>query len=345
MKIRRLLLGAVILGCFATLAVIGREAEPSTNRMTTSAEKFVALMTPEQKTKALFPFESKERINWNFVPLQDKEKNPTRKGLRFQEMTAEQKKAALALLESGTSEGGYKRATTIMSLETILHDLESKSPNNVRSPDWYFVSIYGSPAKTGKWGWRFEGHHLSLSYTLDSGKVLSATPSFFGANPAEVKTGDRKGLRTLPEAEEPVAQLLESLSDEQRKVAIQTRQFGEIEQGKSKTNVGATVGLSAEKMNAAQKDSLWKLLEGYANRMPADIASEQLAAVKKAGLEKVHFALAREESKPGKPYSYRIQGPTFVIEFLNIQSDAANNPANHIHSSWRNMAGDFGMIE
>src|SRR5262245_31826478 len=131
MKLQRILLGTGIVLGLVSLAVVGREAEPTPSKMTTAADKFVSLLTPEPKTKATVPFESKERFNWNFVPLQDKEKKPTRKGLRFEEMTAEQKKAALALLEAGTSPEGYKKATTIMSLESILAEQEKKAPNNV----------------------------------------------------------------------------------------------------------------------------------------------------------------------------------------------------------------------
>lgn len=341
MKLHRLFLGLGIVVALTGLAVVGREAEPTPARMAAAAEKFLSLLTPEQKTQAAFVFDSKERINWNFVPMQDKERQPTRKGVRLQVLNEAQKKAALELLAAGTSPEGYKAATTIMSLESILNELE-KGKGNVRSPEWYFVSIFGTPSKTGKWGWRFEGHHLSLSYTLDGGKVVAATPAFFGANPAEVKSGDRKGLRVLPESEDPVQKLVASLTDEQRKVVVQPKQFPEIEQGKARPMVGPAVGLPASKMDAAQKELLTRILSGYASRMPADVATEQMEAVKAAGVDKVHFAYAREDSKPGKPYTYRVQGPTFVIEFLNVQGDAANNPANHIHSSWRNMAGDFG---
>src|SRR5262249_54171239 len=146
-------------------------------------------------------FDSKERTNWHFVPLQDKEKRPTRKGLPLGEMNEEQRKAALALVSAGTSPEGDKKATTIMSLETILRELE-RGGAMVRDPAWYFFTVFGTPSKTGKWGWRVEGHHLSLNFTLDGGKVISATPAFFGANPATVMQGPRKGLRTLPEAED-----------------------------------------------------------------------------------------------------------------------------------------------
>src|SRR5262249_21560987 len=171
------------------------------------------------------------------------------------------------------------------------------------------------------------------------------TPYFFGANPAEIKSGPKKGVRTLSEAEDPPRELLTTLTEEQQKVALQTKQFDEIEQGKAKPNVGDPVGLPGAQMNEQQKAILLKLLQGYADRMPPEVGALEMDRVKAAGLDKVHFAMAREEDKPGKPYTYRVQGPTFVIEFLNVQADSAGNPANHIHSSWRNLQGDFGLAQ
>ena len=92
-------------------------------------------------------------------------------------MSADQKKAALALVRSGTSEQGNVAAVTIMSLEAILRDQE-KGGAMVRNPEWYFFTIFGTPSKTGQWGWRVEGHHLSLNFTVDKSKVLAATPAF-----------------------------------------------------------------------------------------------------------------------------------------------------------------------
>src|SRR5262249_32433846 len=152
--------------------------------------------------------------NWHFIPLQDQEKKSTRKGLPLAEMNADQRKAALDLLKAGTSPGGDKKATTIMSLEAILKELE-KGGAMVRNPDWYFFSIFGKPSNSGRWGWRVEGHHLALNFVVDGGKVVSSTPAFFGANPAKVKGGPRDGLRTLPEAEDLARDLFNSLDGDQ----------------------------------------------------------------------------------------------------------------------------------
>ncbi|MFL5339880.1 MAG: DUF3500 domain-containing protein, partial [Gemmataceae bacterium] len=270
-----------------------------------------------------------------------KDKRPGRKGLRLEEMTEDQKKPVLELLRSGTSDSGFQQAVTIMSLETILHDLE-KNGAMVRNPGWYFVTIFGAPAKTGSWGWRIEGHHLSLNFTVKDGQVASATPAFFGANPAEIKTGDKKGQRVLADVEDAAAALAGSLDGVQRTAALQPKQFGELAQHEPQEKTGPLVGLPGEKMTQSQKDLLAKLLKAYTARMPAAIGEAQWKSVSDAGLDKVYFAFSGT-FEPGKQHSYRVQGPTFVVQFLNVQDDSAKNPANHIHSAWRELPSDFAL--
>jgi len=257
-------------------------------------------------------------------------------------MTDKQKGLTKALLRAGTSEPGYKKATTIMALESVLADLEKRGAI-VRDPEWYFVTIFGTPSKTGNWGWRLEGHHLSLNFTLDGGKVVAATPFFMGANPAEVQGEKLKGTVALPGSMERFRELLKALDEDQRKAAYQKRVFKEIDEGNAQVKLGKPTGLAGSKMNDKQKAALQKLIDTYAERMPPDVAAAELAAVKKAGLDSVYFAYGLGDGTPGKPYQYRVQGPTFVIEFINEQADSAKNPANHIHSVWRKIEGDFGL--
>jgi hypothetical protein len=342
MKLKQLLLVGMLAAVLVGAACLSKEGDAAGVQMSDAAAKLVNNLSDDQKSKALLAFDDKERTNWNFVPLQDKDRNPTRKGLRFGQMTEEQKETTRALLRAGTSRTGFLKATTIMSLESILADLE-KNGAMVRNPGWYFLSIFGTPSKIGKWGWRIEGHHLSLNFVVDRGKIVGSTPAFFGANPAEIKQGAKKGLRTLPEAEDLARELFASLDDDQRKVAGQPKQFAEIEQGKPVANAGAAKGLAGASMKDKQRDLLMKLVQSYAERMPPEVATAELADVKSAGIDKIHFAFAQDSDKPGKPYTYRVQGPTFLIEFLNVQSDSAGNPANHIHSCWRDPRGDFGI--
>jgi hypothetical protein len=344
MKLTRVLLALVILAGLVGVAEVAQRAEPPGMVMVSVADGLVQSLNAEQKAKALFPFDSKERTNWWFTPQQDKNRKPTRKGLPLYDMTAEQKETAKALVRAGTSAAGAQKALTIMSLESILHELEQpRGGAMVRDPEWYFFTIFGTPAKSGKWGWRVEGHHLSLNFVVEGGKVAAATPAFFGANPATVKAGPRKGLRTLPEAEDLARELVKALEPEQQKLAYRKKPpLPEPQEKTAKPSVGPPQGIAAAQLNDGQRAILKKLVESYAHRLPADVAEAELQRVRAAGFDKIHF-LYTGGTEPGQGHTYRVQGPTFVIEFLNMQADSANNPANHIHSVWRRIDGDFGL--
>jgi hypothetical protein len=331
----------VCLVAVGGVAWVAQSTRTAGAKMAAAANAFLATLTPEQKAKVSYPYDSPERVNWYYVPHQDKDKKPLRKGIKLEDMSDGQKAAALELLKTGLSEKSYGQATTIMSLESLLKELEGNGANT-RNPTWYFVTIFGEPSNTGQWGWRFEGHHLSVNLTLDKGVVVSATPIQLGANPAEVRDGARKGLRTLPEVEDLAKELIASLDPDQKKVAKQPKQFPDV-LAKPRLEVKDPVGLAQGKMTDAQKATLWKLMEAYANRATGEAAEDELKRAKDAGLDKVHFAYCIEDDKPGKPYTYRVHGPTFVIEFINAQADSAKNPANHIHSAWRTLPADFGL--
>lgn len=341
MKLSQLLFASLAVACLVGVAFVRQNAESTSDQMVTAAQNFLDTLNGDQKKEAQFKFNDAERTNWHFIPMQEGDK-PTRKGLILQQMNDKQRKATLALLRTGTSSVGYDKATIIMSLEGILAELEKRG-RFTRSPDWYFVSIFGKPSKNGKWGWRIEGHHLSLNFTLNNGKVISATPAFFGSNPAVVTKGPKKGLQVLEGCEVLAQKLFNSLDDKQKNVALQDKHFAEIEQGKPRPNVGKAKGLAAAKMNEDQKNTLAKLIRTYTERMPKAVGEQQWDRVEKAGIDRVHFAYTGMKGK--KPYTYRVQGPTFVIEFLNVQGDSLGNPANHVHSIWRNLQGDFGFAK
>jgi hypothetical protein len=336
----RTFLLSLAVGFTLTVALVGQSNKPTGAKLADAANAFLATLPAELRTKATFTMDDPHREAWYFTPQQDKDRKYTRKGVPMELLNGDQKAAVLALAKAGLSAKGYEQATTIMSLEGILRDLEGDKGAMVRNPNWYFVSIFGEPSNTGTWGWRLEGHHLSLNMTLDKGEIIAATPMLFGANPAEVKAGDKKGLRTLPEIEDLAKDLIKSLTDEQQKTAKQAKQLPEIKENQAKADVGEMVGIAHAKLTADQQKTLGKLVEAYANRLATDAAAEELQRVKAAGLEKIHFAFAGDTT-PGKGYTYRIHGPTFVVEFLNVQADGAKNPANHIHSAWRRLPTDF----
>ena len=347
-RLRSLVLALVAVG-FASFALVGRPADATGAKMADAAKTFLGTLNDEQKQKATFSFDDKKRLAWFFTPQQDKEKKFTRIGTRLEEMSPEQKTAALGLLKSGLSKSGYEQAVTIMSLEGILKDLEGEKGAMVRNTGWYFVSVFGDPSNTGSWGWRFEGHHMSVNYTLDKGEVVAASPLMFGANPAEVKAGERKGLRTLPAIEDHARALIKSLTDEQSKVAKQPAEAGyekkwEIKENNPRADVGEPVGITADKFNDDQRRTLVSLLKAYVDRMPEDLAKKESSGLANLKWAQVYFAYTGSPA-PGEPYTYRVYAPEFVVEFLNVQADSAKNAANHIHSAWRRLPADFGLAK
>ena len=340
-RLRSPLLAVAAAGILA-LVLTGQPPAPTGPRMADAAGKLLAALDAGQKAKAAFPFDDKHRTGWFFTPQQDKEKQPLRVGLRLDQMTAAQKAVALGLLKTGLSEKGYEQAATIMSLEGLLADLEGPTGAMTRSPGWYFVSVFGDPSNTGAWSWRFEGHHLSVNYTLDKGEVVSATPLLFASNPAEVKDGPRKGLRTLPGVEDHAKALIASLTADQDKVAKQPKHFPEIKEGVPAADAGPPVGITSDALSADQRKTLAKLLEAYAGRMPEGLAAVESKRAADTPPGELYFGYSGS-TEPGKGYTYRVQGPGFVVEFLNVQADSAKNPANHIHSAWRRLPADFAV--
>ena len=223
-----------------------------------------------------------------------------------------------------------------MSLEAVLAQLEAgKAGAAVRDPERYFVSIFGTPGK-GAWGWRVEGHHLSLNFTATDDKAPAMTPSFFGTNPGEVRTGGRTGTRILGKEEDLGRALVKSLSDEQKKEAvILVEAPKEILNDPNRVEPTKPEGITQSKLNADQQAALMKVIKEYLFRCRPDVAAEDLARIEKAGLDKIHFAWAGG-FELGQPHYYRVQGGHFVLEYDNTQNDA-----NHVHSVWRDFDHDF----
>ena len=315
----------------AFASVTSSRAHVAGDEMAVAANKFLESLTPEQKGKATFDLKSEERQNWHFIPK-------VRNGLTIKSMTEAQRALALELLRTGLSAQGYQKATNIMSLESILKVMEGPDGKMVRDGELYYFSIFGKPEATGTWGWRVEGHHFSQNFTVVKGELFSGTPSFMGTNPGEVKQGPRKGLRVLGDDEDLGRALAKSFTEEQRKVVIfDTKAPAEvITAAKVKVLPLETTGLAAGKMTKEQKAQLQKLVGAYVNRLRGDLAEMDLKKIEKSGWDRVYFAWAGGLEK-GEPHYYRVQGPTFLIEYDNTQ-----NNANHVHAVWRDFDNDFG---
>jgi hypothetical protein len=307
-------------------------AQRASAGMATAATNFLSSLTPEQRQQATFPLESPERLRWNFIP----DETFPRNGLPLKSMTEPQRKLAHELLKSGLSERGYRTYADIIQLENILRVIEMGKL--ARDPDAYRFSIFGTPAARGTWGWRVEGHHVSLHFSVVNGTAIASTPSFAGSNPAEVRDGAEKGKRVLAMLEDSGRALITALDQTQRTTAtINATAPNEIATANTlDINPLTPEGLKASAMTPAQRDLLMKVLDAYAGLMATDIAADRMAKIKTAGIENLSFAWAGPVDRGAQHY-YRVQGPTFLIEYDNTQ-----NNGNHVHSVWRDFKGDFG---
>ncbi len=337
-----------LIAFFICRAVDAKDAPAATastsSAMAEAAQKFVASLNGEQESKAVITFDDPRRLEWHNIP------KPQRKGLQLRDLSDEQRALCLALLQAALSEEGMEKALRIVSLENNLREGEKNlAGGHLRDPLRYFLTIFGEPGNRGTWGWSFEGHHCSLNFVIRNGQVVGDTPSFWGANPATVKVfvegGPKVGTRTLADEEQLAFDLLNALNQSQRAAAIvadvapqEYRAAGEPQPPRS-----APEGLPAAKMTDSQKKTLLALLAEYCGHLAPEVAAARIDEIEGRGLGQVYFAWYGA-TRPGVGHAYRIQGPTFVLELVNVQSDPAGNPANHIHSVWRSLQGDFGVL-
>jgi hypothetical protein len=304
-------------------------APPSPPAMLAAARLFLDSLTPKLRQKAQLPFDAEARLTWFYTPV-------ARTGLPLKEMNEAQRSAAMNLLRAGLSARGYTKAETIRALEDVLVELGGDP--SVRDKDLYYFTVFGEPDGRAPWGWRYEGHHLSQNWTIVDGTALASTPQFFGANPAEVRTGPRKGTRPLAAEEDLAFQLLHSLDAAQREAAIidPTAPADVLTSNTRAAAVQADRGLAHAEMKAVQRALLIELIEEHAAAQTDGVARGRLEKIRAAGLDAIKFAWMGAGEK-GRGHYYRIQGPTFLIEFDNTQNDA-----NHIHVVWRDFNGDWG---
>jgi|LakMenE01Jun11ns_1017448.scaffolds.fasta_scaffold9950571_2 hypothetical protein len=308
---------------------------------TAKANTFLDSLNQQQKDKALLPYDSENRVQWHFIPM------ATRKGLPLMEMSPSQQATALELLKSCVSPDGFQKAQEIMELEKLLKALEGQGGRMERNPVKYYFTVFGRPASDSRWALSIEGHHLSLNFVFQGDRVVDSTPQFFAANPARIQSDQgnwKKGNEVLEAEQRLGRQLAESLTDQQKSMALLP--------GETPTEIlsAATaqpphrdpVGLPVDKLSPAQKDLLVQLLTAYTSKMNPWVAQHRWELIQAEGWQNVYFGWSGG-LQPGQGHYYVIQGPTFLVEFINVQPDAAGNPANHIHCVWRDMTGDFDL--
>ena len=307
------------------------------SEMAKAADVFLQTLSEKQKVKIRFGFNEEERYNWHYIPR-------SRKGLTLNEMTGQQIKDALALLHTALSDTGFNKANSIMQLENVLREVESRPSNDThRDPGNYSFSIFGNPATDAIWGWRLEGHHIAFNFSSEDNRLVSGTPSFFGSNPGVVLSGSEKGKYILKDEAELGFALLHSLNKEQMDKAIISNEApGEILTAASRqAMINDPKGILYNELESPQQKIFLQLLSIYIHRYTRFFAEGMMKEIEEAGLNNLRFAWAGDQQPGvGHPHYYRIQGPTIIIEYDNTQ-----NNANHIHTVIRDLKNDFGGDE
>lgn len=294
-----------------------------------AAQAVLRSLDGAQREAAALPFQGEERFNWHFIPR-------ARKGLPLKKMTPSQRQKTTDLLKASLSKMGVKTVEQVRNLESVLAEIEG-NPSH-RDPELYYLSFFGKPEARSRWGWRFEGHHLSLNFTLDGERVLSATPLFLGANPAIVRSGPKKGLRVLAGVEDRARVLMQALSPAQLEQALGKGKPEEV-RGTRSPRYGDSLpaGLSADKLSEDQVELLEHLLKEYVRCLRRDERQAVLNEIGDEGVKRIQIAW-RGSLKPFEGHSYIVHGPSFVISYANFQNGAA-----HVHSAFRDTKGEFGL--
>ena len=324
----RTIVNVICLVVLLSTIAISRQTDAPAAAMATAATAFLDSLNAEQAAAVRFPFDGEDRFDWHFIPRE-------RKGVSLKAMTGSQRAAALDLLRTGLSEKGFTKAEAIRQLELVLFELEGR---DIRDPDLYFFMVFGEPAEGRTWGWRYEGHHISQNWTVVNGTVVASSPQFFGTNPADVRDGPQRGTRVLGREEDQARALLASLNDAQRASAMldDTAPRDILTGSQREAAMQDDLGVAYRELNEHQRGLLWSVIEEYATTQPMAVAERRLMEIRIAGLDGIKFGWMGEAAR-GEPHYYRIQGPTFLIEYDNTQGGG-----NHAHSVWRDFKGDFG---
>jgi len=300
--------------------------------MLAAARALVEATPQPQRAGLVQAFTLEARSDWHYTPR-------SRGGVATRDMQAAQRQAAQRLLAAALSETGLAKVRAIIALEIALREMETFGL--MRDPENYAFAIFGTPDANAAWGWRIEGHHLSLHFTLSGGQVVATLPQFLGANPATVprdiaRGGPRKGQRALGEEEDRAFALLASLSPAQRgKAVFSTDTFGDIAtRNEARLEPLAPVGIAFPELDTAQQALLLRVVEAFASVAEPSLAQQRLERVRAGGLASLRFGWAGRTER-GQPHYWRVQGARFLIEW-------DNSGGNHVHTVWRDADNDWG---
>ncbi|MCY3621593.1 MAG: DUF3500 domain-containing protein [Gammaproteobacteria bacterium] len=316
------------LGVLVFVTGVGSELPNLADR----AGGLLAAMDPQQREAGTWAFTHRERFDIHYAPI-DLE------GVRHGELSDTAKKAGESLLAAVLSARGHEKTRAIRQLELDIRELESgrSGVEEFRDPERYYWAVFGEPADDAHWGFRFEGHHLSLNVTVTPGGPAATLPLFLGAQPRLVPEGmPSAGVAVLGEEERLVRELYASLDESQRALATlpHKRDRGHMLGQVSTLQNPPSIGLERRDMNDEQRAMLDGFLAQFAGLWSAEIEAARLDEID-AAREGLHFAFVAEDDPPFSFY-VRVAGPGVLVEIDNTAG------GDHLHAVWHRPGADFG---
>jgi hypothetical protein len=295
--------------------------------MRTAAAAFADHLDEAQRARGCHAFSDDGMRRWiEYRPR-------PRPGVSLADLPGPARKAAHRLLATGLSPHAYAQAMTIVALEEVLDRAEGWVRG--RHSNDYWMNVFGDPTGAEPWGWRFEGHHISVTMTVDGDRVYP-TPVFLGANPATVSYAGQPVVRPLALEEDLARRLLDEMGVPGRALAVTADTAPVDITSEQSARVAAPVtplGVPAHRLGPAARELLDRLVAGYLDRLPPELARAEATRIDRREL---HFAW-EGPVRPGGGHYYRIQAPDLLIEYDNTQNDA-----NHAHTVLRRPDSDFG---
>lgn len=316
---------AILLGC-AVGACFGQDVRPdegdspATGRYQ-AAWNLLLLLEEDEAAAAKRSFNDPERIGWSFFPAK-------RNGLRVGDLDDEERARFDEFLLVALGEHGVEKVGEVRQVEPVT----DRGGGVVTGPDEYHVTFFGPVSQEEPWGWRLEGHHIALNQTMRGDTVISSTPSFLGSFPLRGKDGLEPLRREITLARELVAMMREDV----RTRAVDAEVPREVVTGMQATwDPPQRKGVPLADLSPPERKILRKLANEHVSIHADDVVVAFFETWDKTDPEKIHFVWFGA-ADDDEPHGYRIQGPHWVMEYVNFQGGA-----NHVHTVWRTHDGEF----
>lgn len=333
----------------ATASAAGTDATTTAATITDStaaAEAFLATLTDEQREQVLYSYDDETKtISWSNFPVTFVD----RAGVNLDDLTEEQKTAALAVLDALLDDEAYATVTGIMGADEYLHENSSSTEDSLGQ---YYIAFFGDPSDTFAWEIQFGGHHLGINATLDgAADAITFAPTHLGVQPAEYTTADGTTVEPFDGIYTDAFAFYDSLTDEQKAALYQGESTAAMVCAPGSTCTFPTgTGISGADLTDEQRQLLLNLIANWAGMADEQTTDAQLAEIE-ATLDTTYVdwsGATTYDTSQGDGISFKISGPNVYVEFAAQQGSAGADVAGvttsgwgHVHTIYRDPTNDY----